>query len=58
MDPKAIAGIFVGYDVNSKVCRCFIPEKGKVDIFRDVKLVDALRVSMSTTHSSIILRGG
>lgn len=39
LDSKAIESIFVGYDLNSKAYRCYIPSTRKVVISRDVKFI-------------------
>lgn len=36
LDEKAIAAIFVGYDQASKAARCYVPEKDRVVVSRDV----------------------
>lgn len=40
LDPKAEEAIFIGFDLQSKAYRCFLPEKGKVVVSRDVKFVN------------------
>lgn len=58
LDPKAIAAIMVGYDLQSKAYRCYVPASGKVIISRDVQFVNKdsdWNVHQSSTENVVVV---
>lgn len=46
--PKTMVGIFLGYSITSKAYRVWIPSMNKVDIVRDVYVLDEMYMSKTT----------
>lgn len=62
LDPKGIKGVLVGYDLNSKAYRVYVPSTDKVVISRDVQFVEkdshwkSIKVNMKKSNRDFVTK--